>query len=72
MLRLDSGECFRIGKLIPLGTYGNIFDKCIQIMAYADDVLIMGKSLQDVKEVFISLVEQINKMELQINKKDNL
>ena len=38
-------------------------------MAYADDVLIMGKSLQDVKEVFSSLVEQINRMRLQINKR---
>jgi hypothetical protein len=39
-------------------------------MAFADDVLIMGKGLQDVKEVFKYLVEQINKMGLQINKKD--
>ena len=41
-------------------------------MANADDVLIMGKSLQDVKEVFTSMVEQINGMGLQLNKKDNL
>jgi hypothetical protein len=51
---------------------GNISDEGSQIMAYADDVLIMGERLQDVKEVFISLVEQINKMGLKINKKDRI
>jgi len=38
-------------------------------MAFADDVFIVGKRLQNVKEVFTSLVEQINKMGLQTNKK---
>jgi hypothetical protein len=38
-------------------------------MAFADDVLTLRKRLQDVKEAFTSLVEQINKMGLQINKK---
>ena len=41
-------------------------------MAFADDVFIVGKRLQNVKEVFTSLVEQINKMGLQTNKKQNL
>jgi hypothetical protein len=45
------------------------FDKCSQIMAYADDVVIMGRRLQDVKEVFTSLMEQANKMGLEINEK---
>jgi sorting nexin-29 len=27
---------------------GNIFDKCSHIMAYADDVIVMGIRLQDV------------------------
>jgi hypothetical protein len=30
-----------------VGTWGTIFDKCGQIMAYADDV-IMGRRLQDI------------------------
>jgi sorting nexin-29 len=34
-----------------LETCGTIFDKCSQIVAYADDVFIMGRWLQDV-EVF--------------------
>jgi sorting nexin-29 len=50
-------------------TKGTIFDKCNQIMAYADDVVIMGRRLQDVKETFTSLVEQTNKMGLEINGK---
>ena len=35
----------------------NTFDKCIQIMANADDVVVVGRRLQDVEEVFTSLVE---------------
>jgi len=38
-------------------------------MAYADDVIIMGRRWQDVKEVLTSLVEQTNKKELEVNKK---
>jgi hypothetical protein len=40
-------------------------------MAYADDVVIMGRKLQDVEEVFTSLVEQTNEMGLEINAKKN-
>jgi len=29
---------------------GNVIDKCSQIMAYADDVVVMGRRLQDVEE----------------------
>jgi len=36
-------------------------------MAYTDDVIVMGKKLQDVEEVFTSLVKQTNKMELEVN-----
>ena len=32
-------------------TWGIIFDKCCQSMAYADEVVIRGRLLQDVKEV---------------------
>ena len=39
-------------------TQGTIFDKCSKIVAYADDVIVMGRRLQDVEEVFTSLVEQ--------------
>ena len=51
---------------------GSIFDKCIQIMAHADDVVVMGRRLQDVEEVFTSLVEQTNRMGLETIEKDNI
>jgi hypothetical protein len=33
-------------------------------MAYADDVVIKGKRLQNVEEIFASMFEQTNKMRL--------
>jgi len=38
-------------------------------MAYADDVFIMGRRLKNFEEVFTSLVENTNKMGLEINEK---
>jgi hypothetical protein len=38
-------------------------------MAYADDVVIIGRRLEDLKEVFISLVLQTNKMGLEMYEK---
>jgi len=52
-----------------VGTRGTIFDKCIQITAHADYVVIMGRILQDSEEVFTSPVEETSKMGLEINKK---
>jgi len=48
-------------------TYGIIFDRCSQITAYADDVVIMGRGLWDVKEVPTSLDQKTSKMGLEIN-----
>ena len=39
-------------------TRGTIFDRCSQIMAYADDMVIMGRRLQDVEEVLTSLMNK--------------
>ena len=50
-----------------LQLWGTIFDICSHIMAYGDDVVIMGSRLQDIEEVFTSLVEQTNKMVLEVN-----
>ena len=41
-------------------------------MAHAYDVTIMRRRLQDIKEVFIWLVEQTSKMGLEVNKKDKI
>jgi len=38
-------------------------------MAYPDDVVIMGRRLQNFEGVFTSLVENTNKMGLEINEK---
>ena len=37
-------------------------------MAYVGDVVLKGKRLQDVEEVFIAMVVKTNKMELKIKK----
>jgi hypothetical protein len=50
-------------------TRENIFDKCSQIMAVADDVVIMGRRFKNFEEVFTSLVENTNKMRIEINLK---
>lgn len=50
-------------------TQRTIFDKCSHNMAYDNDVVIMRRRLQDVKEVFTSpLVKQTSTMRLNINK----
>jgi hypothetical protein len=40
--------------------------KCSKIVAYTDDVGIIGRRLQDVEEVFTSLVEETNQMGLEM------
>jgi sorting nexin-29 len=40
-------------RISKVETKGTIFDKCGQIMAYANDVFIMGKRLQDVKKYLL-------------------
>ena len=53
-------------------TGGSVFEKCSQIMAYAD-VFIMGRRLRVVEEVFTSLVEERNTTGLEMKeKKTNL
>jgi hypothetical protein len=48
---------------------GITIDKYRQIIAYADDVVIMGRRLQDVEEVFTALFEKkTGKMGKEINK----
>jgi hypothetical protein len=36
-------------------------------MAHADDIVIMGRSIHDVKETFTALIEQKSKLGLEIN-----
>jgi hypothetical protein len=41
---------------------GHISVMCSQIVAYAGDVVVIGRKIQDVEELYISLVEQTNKI----------
>ena len=43
----------------------------VQIEAHADGVVIIGTRLQGAEELFTSLVEQTNKMGLEINENKN-
>ena len=58
-------NAIRRSKVECLGT---TFDKYRQIIAHADDVVIMGRRLYDVEEVFTTLVEKTGKMGREINK----
>jgi hypothetical protein len=48
-------------------TKGTIFNKSVQILACADDLVIGGRSLAVVKETFISMEKASKKMGLTIN-----
>ena len=56
-------------RISKVGIPRTIFDKCSQITACADYVVIMGRRLQDSEEVFTLPVEQTSKMGLEINEK---
>ena len=46
---------------------GNIYYKSVQLLAYADDVDIIGRTEADIKKTFIALNEAAVKMGLQVN-----
>jgi mannose/fructose-specific phosphotransferase system component IIA len=50
-----------------MGTRGTVFNKSIQIFAYADDIVITGCSLAVVKEAFVSMEEAAKEMGLTVN-----
>jgi len=47
---------------------GSTFYKLVQLMAYADDIFIIGRSLASMKEAFQSLEETSEEVGLVINK----
>jgi hypothetical protein len=53
-------------------TRGTTFDRCSQIITYVEDVVVMGRGLQDVEEVFTTVVEQTNEMGLEISEKNKM
>jgi sorting nexin-29 len=48
-------------------TRGIIFNKSIQILVYAGDIIIIGRSLAVVKETFISMEKAATEMGLTVN-----
>jgi sorting nexin-29 len=53
-------KIYAIRKL-RIQTRGTIFYKSVQLMAYADDIVIIGRSLASMKEAFQLLEEASNK-----------
>jgi hypothetical protein len=53
-----------------INTRGSIFYKSVQILVYADDIDIVGRSQAAVKEVFISLEKAAKGMGLQVNQEE--
>jgi sorting nexin-29 len=46
---------------------GIIYNKSVQVLAYADDLDVIGRSERDVKEAFIKLNNEAQKVDLNIN-----
>jgi sorting nexin-29 len=51
---------------------GTIYYKSVQVLAYADDLDIIGRSERDVKEAFLKLNNEAQKMCLNINKEKKI
>jgi Reverse transcriptase (RNA-dependent DNA polymerase) len=50
-----------------LQTNGTIFNKQTQILAYADDIAIIGRSQTAVRDAYLALEREVNKVGLKIN-----
>ena len=50
-----------------LETKGTIYSKSIQILAYADDIVIVGRTINSVKEACLALSKVASNMGLIIN-----
>ena len=48
-------------------TSGSIFTKSVQLLAYADDIDIIGRSVASVRETYIALEREANKVGLMVN-----
>jgi hypothetical protein len=73
-LRRDSLSCClfnlaleRVIRDAKLDIRGNIYTRMVQIMAYADDLVIVGRTIQAMKEAFMALETSARKMGLAVN-----
>lgn len=51
-----------------INTAGTIFHKSVQILAFADDIAIIGRTKRNIESALINLAESAQKMGLRINK----
>ena len=56
-----------IVRITEIDTRGTIYNKSTQILAYADDVDIVGRNVRSVKEVYLALENALNKVGLRVN-----
>jgi hypothetical protein len=56
----------RVIRDAKLDVRGNIYTRTVQIMAYADDVIV-GRTIQAMKETFMALETLTGKMGLMVN-----
>jgi hypothetical protein len=61
---LDLEKVIRDAKL---DIRGNIYTRTVQILAYADDLVIMGRTIQAMKESFMVLETLARKIRLAVN-----
>ena len=64
LFNLVLGIAVRKSKIVTTGT---IFHKCIQILAYAGDLVIMGRRVQDMEETLVALTNQTKRFGIEIN-----
>jgi hypothetical protein len=57
----------RVIKDAKLDIRGNIYTRTVQIMVYADDLVIVGRTIQVMKETFMALETSARKMGLVVN-----
>lgn len=57
----------KVIKDAGINTRGTIFNKSVQILAYADDIDIISRSETDLRAAFLALEEAARKMKLRVN-----
>ena len=57
----------KVVRASRINTSGNIFHKSVQILAYADDIDIIGRTPEDIREAFLALEDSAKRMGLRIN-----
>ena len=59
----------RVVRKLDINPGGTIYDRMVQVLAYADDVVIISRSIIDMQRTFLQLNEEGGKLGLTINEK---